>query len=131
MRLVCPIPASLLVILDGKKCLGLYRDAPEFLPFANDIENSLIPVGLEILDFEAADSSLSQSSGEKNEKDGVITLALKGSSVWHSDNGLGLFFGEKFGLFLLHGFNLLPQLNKQGFSGRFIFEWASSRSFQP
>ena len=40
---------------------------------------------------------------------------------------MGFFLNEKFGL-LLHGFNLLPGLNKSGLDGRIFLEWVSSHS---
>ena len=49
-----PISGGFQVILHGKKSLGLERDAPESLPFTDDINDCLIPVGLEILDLQAA-----------------------------------------------------------------------------
>ena len=49
-----PITAGLQIILDGEEGLGLQGDTPESLPLSNDIDNSLIPVGLEIPDLQAA-----------------------------------------------------------------------------
>ena len=43
-----PITAGLQIILDGEEGLGLQGDAPESLPFTDDINDCLIPVGLEI-----------------------------------------------------------------------------------
>ena len=59
MNRFCPIPCGLEIILDGKEGLGLEWDAPEPLPFTDDIDDSLVPVGLEILDLETTDLGLS------------------------------------------------------------------------
>jgi hypothetical protein len=59
MSRVCSVFGSLLVILDGKEGLNLQRDAPELLPLAGDINDSLVPIGLEIPYLKAANLSFS------------------------------------------------------------------------
>ena len=59
MNGLCSISGSLVIILDGEKGLGLERDAPESLPLADHINDCLVPVGLEILDLQAANFGLS------------------------------------------------------------------------
>ena len=54
-----PIPGGLQVILDGDEGLSLQGDAPEFLALTDDVNDGLVPVGLEIPDFQAADFGLS------------------------------------------------------------------------
>ena len=54
-----PITTGLQIILDGEEGLGLQGDTPESLPFTDDVNDSLIPVGLEILDLQVANLSLS------------------------------------------------------------------------
>ncbi len=103
MPRICPIPGGFQVILDGEKSLGLEGDAPEFFPLTDDINDCLIPVGLEILDLQAAYFGFSESCREESQENRVITLALQSSSIRYSENGLGFFLGEKFGLFLFHG----------------------------
>jgi hypothetical protein len=56
---VCSVFGSLLVIFYGEKGLGLQGNPSEFLPFANNIDNGLIPIGLEIADFKITDLSFS------------------------------------------------------------------------
>ena len=54
-----PISGGFQVILDCEKSLGLEGDAPESLPFTEDINDCLIPVGLEILDLQTANFGFS------------------------------------------------------------------------
>ena len=82
-------------------------DAPEPLPFPDNVNDSLVPVGLEIRDLQVADFGLSQAGGEKGKDNSVIAFALEGTS--NRDPEYGFFFlGEKFGLFFLYRSNLLP-----------------------
>ena len=53
------ITTGLQIILDGEKSLDLEGNAPESLSLPNDIDDSLVPVGLEILDLEAANFGFS------------------------------------------------------------------------
>src|SRR5208337_1954371 len=54
-----PITAGLQIILDGEEGPGLQRDASESLPLADNINDSLVPVGLKILDLQATNFGLS------------------------------------------------------------------------
>ena len=54
-----PIPGSLQVIFDGEEGLGLQGDTPEFLAFSDNVNDSLISIGLEILNLQATHFGLS------------------------------------------------------------------------
>ena len=49
---ICSIPGSLQVVFDGEKGLGVQGDAAELLTLADDINDGLVPIGLEIADRE-------------------------------------------------------------------------------
>ena len=100
---VLSIPTGLQVIPGGEKSLGLEGDAPEFLPLADDVDDGLVPVGLAIIDLQAANLGFSSSCSKESEENSVITFAVEGSSIRYPENGLCFFRGEKLGLFLLHG----------------------------
>ena len=52
MGRVCSVPGSFVIILDGQEGPRVQGDAPEFLAFADLINDGLFPVGLEIRDSE-------------------------------------------------------------------------------
>ena len=58
MAWICPVPVCLQVVLYGDEGVGVQGDAPEFLAFADHVNDGLIPVGLEILNLKAANLSL-------------------------------------------------------------------------
>jgi hypothetical protein len=50
----CPVPTGLQIILYGNEDFSFQWDSSEFLPLAYNIDDSLIPVGLEIPNFQVA-----------------------------------------------------------------------------
>jgi len=54
-----PVPGSLQIVFDGKQGPRVQRDSPELLSLADNINDGLIPVGLEIPDLEGAEFRLS------------------------------------------------------------------------
>jgi len=54
-----PIPGGFQVILDGKEGPGGQGDPPELFPLADNVNDGLVPVGLEITDLETAQFNLS------------------------------------------------------------------------
>ena len=60
MSMICSIPGSFQVVLYGDEGVGIQGDAPEFLAFADNVNDGLIPVGLEILDLEVAEFGFPQ-----------------------------------------------------------------------
>jgi len=56
---VLPIPGSLQIVFDGKEGPAVQGDSSELLPLADDINDGLIPVGLEIANLESAKFGLS------------------------------------------------------------------------
>jgi len=54
-----PIAICFYIVFYGKKGLNLQRDTSESLPLADHVDHSLVPIGLEILNLEVADFSLS------------------------------------------------------------------------
>jgi len=93
MSRICSVFGSLMVVLDGEEGAGVQGDAPEFLPFPDNVKDSLVPVGLEIPDFEIADFGLSQAGGKKGKQNGIITFALEGPPVWDPENSFSFFMG--------------------------------------
>ncbi len=59
MSRVRSIPVGLQVVFDSEKGLGVQRDSSESLPFTNNVDHSLVPIGLEIPELEVTDFSLS------------------------------------------------------------------------
>jgi len=59
MGRICSIPGSLQIVPDGDESVGVQGDAPEFLAFADHVNDSLIPIGLEIAYLKVAEFGLS------------------------------------------------------------------------
>ena len=59
MSRICPLPGGLQIFLDRNQRIAMQRNPPELLSLADDIDDGLVPVGLEIPDLEAADFGLS------------------------------------------------------------------------
>jgi hypothetical protein len=92
-----PILGSFQVILDGEKGLGLEGDAPESLPFTDDINDSLIPVGLEITDLQAANFGLSISQSlflAKPRPEGLLRYFSKSRALCRSPKATAVFMRQ-------------------------------------
>ena len=59
MARTCTVPRRLQIVVDGGEGVGMQGDPPELLSLAEDVDDGLVPVGLEIPDLEAADFGLS------------------------------------------------------------------------
>lgn len=62
-----PVNRGFEIIPDRNHGIGMPRYSPELLSFPNNINDSLIPIGLEILDLQAASFGFSQSGGEQGQ----------------------------------------------------------------
>ena len=54
-----PVPGSLQIVFNGKQGPRVQGDSSELLSLADNINDGLVPVGLEIADLEATDFGLS------------------------------------------------------------------------